>query len=95
MIGTPGGGPDVRNLRGGAKAAQESWLLKLGEILMTNPNLIGTRNCGPDVRYVPGGAVAAQEAFDYLSVAATPCIGTESSAGRIVVLPGKVGWVGL
>lgn len=56
-------------------------------------NLIGAPGGDADVRNLPGGAQAAQAAFDYLSVEGRPYTGTYP--GKMVILPGDVGWVGL
>lgn len=65
------------------------------DYVMPDGNLIGTPGGAPDVRSLPGGAEAAQGAFDYLSVGGMPYIGGYSDSGRMVILPGYVGWVGL
>ncbi|MGA3301967.1 MAG: hypothetical protein ABSC72_01605 [Methylovirgula sp.] len=67
------------------------------DFIMPGGNLIGEQGSGSDanVRNLPDGAQAAQAAFDYLSVGGKPYAGSYSSSGKMVTLPGNVGWVGL
>jgi hypothetical protein len=63
------------------------------DFVMPGGQLIGTRGNGPDVRNIPGGAKAAEDAFEYMSVGGTPYAG--AYPGKMVILPGNVGLVGL
>ena len=47
------------------------------------------------VRIVQGGLKAAQDDFAYLSLAGKPYTGPYSRSGKLVALPGGVGWVGI
>jgi hypothetical protein len=55
---------------------------------------IGRAGGGRDIREVEGGAHAAQKAFDYLSVGGVD-VTPSTYAGKLVELPGNVGYVGL
>ena len=66
---------------------------RVTDFIMPGGKLIGERGGNVDVRNLPGGTKAAQEAYDYLSIGGTPYTGIYP--GKMVVLPGGVGRVGL